>query len=161
MCVPLSARPRLPPRAPAFLRPPPPASTRPSPDVRTTKKPFTNLKEIIRRPSRNLGAAAPRGGVKLQERVLQMLVDLHDRSLVTAPVAVVGGGKDGDDVTVVAPVVPFHHKLVCPCDEGEPIRVVVLLGNVLPTKGNRRQGGGRGGGEMVVFLRMSIYQLYT
>ena len=52
--------------------------------------------------------------VKLQEGILEGVVKLHDGSLVSTAVAVVGGGEDGDHVPVVRPVVPLHHQLVGP-----------------------------------------------
>ena len=56
----------------------------------------------------------PWGWVKLQERVLESVIQLHDGGLVAASVAVVGRGEDGDDVPVVGPVVPLHYELVSP-----------------------------------------------
>ena len=32
--------------------------------------------------------------------------------LVTASVAIVGGGENGDNISVVAPVVPLHDQLM-------------------------------------------------
>ena len=52
--------------------------------------------------------------VKLQEGILEGVVKLHDGSLVSTAVAVVGGGEDGDHVPVVRPVVPLHDQLVGP-----------------------------------------------
>lgn len=37
--------------------------------------------------------------VKLQERILEMIVHFEDGSLVTTSIAVVGSREDGDDVT--------------------------------------------------------------
>ena len=63
--------------------------------------------------------------------VFQCVVQLHDGRLVAASVAVVGRGEYGDDVPVVAPVVPLHDELVRPRDERQPVRVVERLGDVL------------------------------
>ena len=63
--------------------------------------------------------------------VFQRVVQLHDGRLVAASVAVVGRGEDGDDVSVVAPVVALHDELVRPRDQRQPVRVVERLGDVL------------------------------
>ena len=63
--------------------------------------------------------------------ILHELVDLHYGGLVSTPVAVVGGGEDGDDVAVVRPVVPAHDQLMGTGDSSQPIRVVKLLRDVL------------------------------
>ena len=38
----------------------------------------------------------------------------NNTDLISASVAVVGGGEDGDHVPVVGPVVPLHHQLMGP-----------------------------------------------
>lgn len=65
------------------------------------------------------------------QRVLESIVELHDRRLVAAPVAVVGGAEDGHHVPVVAPVVAFHDQLMGARDERQPIGVVERLRDVL------------------------------
>ena len=67
----------------------------------------------------------------MQERVFHELVHFHDGCFVTATVAVVGCGEDGDDVAVVGPVVTVHHKLMGACYQFQVIRVVELLRYVL------------------------------
>jgi hypothetical protein len=81
--------------------------------------------------------------------VFQVLIDLHDGSLVTASVAVVGGcswldaicssrrsqevltGEYGDHVPVLRPVVPLHHKLVSSGNQRQTVVVVESLGYIL------------------------------
>ena len=72
--------------------------------------------------------------------VFQMLVDLEDRGLVAAAVAVVGSAEDGDCVAVVAPCVPFHGELVGAGDQHEPILLVKLLRYVLTKRVARTPG---------------------
>lgn len=62
--------------------------------------------------------------------VLEVLINFHDGGLVTAPVAVVGGAEDGDNVSLVAPVVTLHHELVRPRHEGQAVAVVEGLRDV-------------------------------
>ena len=76
----------------------------------------------------------PRCRVKLEEGVFEGVVQLHDGGLVPAPVAVVGGGEDGDDVPVVRPVVALHHELVSSANQGQTIRMVECLRYVLKTE---------------------------
>ena len=77
--------------------------------------------------------------------VFQMLVDLHYRGLVAAPVAVVGRcqfvselnsqhvctvqltRKDGHDISILRPIVPLHHELMCPGNQGQSIVMVESL----------------------------------
>ena len=81
----------------------------------------------------DLERKSPGGRVKLKEGVLQGVIQLHNRGLHTAhnqhlsqnikagenhlvstAVAIVGCREDGDNISVVGPVVPLHHQLVCP-----------------------------------------------
>ena len=43
---------------------------------------------------------------------LHVFVDLHNRGLVAASVAVVGCREDCDDVAVMRPVVTIHYQLM-------------------------------------------------
>ena len=47
--------------------------------------------------------------IESKEIVLHEFVDLHDGGLVAAPVAIVRGGEDSDNVAFVGPVVPVHN----------------------------------------------------
>jgi hypothetical protein len=66
--------------------------------------------------------------------VLEMLINLHDRCLIAAAVAVVGRTEDGDNIPVLTPVVALHNQLMRSCHQGQAIVVIEGLGNVL-TKG--------------------------
>jgi len=50
--------------------------------------------------------------VELQEGVFHKLINFHDGCFVTASITIVRGGEDGDDVSVVRPVVSIHDKLM-------------------------------------------------
>lgn len=63
--------------------------------------------------------------------MLHVLIELHDGSLVTAAVAVVGRREDGNDGLFVAPVVSFHDKLMGTRDESKTVGAVELLRHVL------------------------------
>ena len=76
----------------------------------------------------------PWSWVKLQEGILEGVVKLHDGSLVSTAVAVVGGGEDGDHVPVMAPVVALHHQLMGSAHQGQTIRMVECLGYILKVK---------------------------
>ena len=60
----------------------------------------------------NEGEKEPGGRIKLEEGVLQGVIQLHNGSLVSTAVAVVGGREDGDNISVMGPVIPLHHKLM-------------------------------------------------
>ena len=65
----------------------------------------------------------PRSRVELQEGLIKVLVDLHYRPLVPAPITVIGSRKNSNDLLLVAPVVTLHDELVSSCDEREPIHL--------------------------------------
>ena len=72
--------------------------------------------------------------IELQELRGHVVAHLHDRRLVSAPIAVVGGAEDGHQPLVVVPEVPLHHELVRPRDHLQPVGVVELFGDVLPER---------------------------
>ena len=63
--------------------------------------------------------------------ILQMLIYLHDRCLVTASVTVVGSTEDRDHIPVLTPIVALHDQLVSPCDQGQTVVMIECLGYVL------------------------------
>jgi len=91
---------------------------------------FEILQEVVGSFAGDMGLAASRSGVKLEEGVFEVLVNLHNGGLVAAPVAVVGGTEDRDHVPLVAPVVTLHHELMGPRHQGQTVAVVEGLGNV-------------------------------
>lgn len=70
-----------------------------------------------------------------------MLVDLHYRRLVPAPVAIIRRREDGHHVPVLAPVVALHHQLVRSRHERQAIVVVKGLADVLPERVARSTRG--------------------
>ena len=66
------------------------------------------------------------GPLKLEDPqcVLQVLIDFHDCSLVTASVAVIGCAKDRDHIPILTPVVPFHDQLMCSGNQRQAVIVV-------------------------------------
>ena len=58
------------------------------------------------------------------------IVDFHNGRLVTAPVAIVGCGKNSDDRSVVLPLVALHDQLVSASNEIQSVNVGELLCNV-------------------------------
>ena len=64
------------------------------------------------------------------ERSIKLFVYIQQRSLVSAPVAVVGSRPDCDEVLVLEPVlIALHHKLVSSCDEIDVVDMIEFLGN--------------------------------
>ena len=101
--------------------------------MRLSKSTFrSRSEEVVWRSSADHWLAGSRTWVKLQagmrvshERVrgqihsqgiLQMLIDLHNRCLITASVTVIGRTEYCDDVPILTPVVALHDKLVSSCD---------------------------------------------
>lgn len=67
----------------------------------------TSSEEVVRRATGHVWLSASRCRVELQERVLQLVVQLNHRRLVAAAVAVVRSREHRHNVAVVAPVVPL------------------------------------------------------
>jgi hypothetical protein len=63
--------------------------------------------------------------------ILQMLVNLHNRSLVTTSVAVVGCTEYRDHIPVLTPIVSLHDELMRSCDQGQPVVVIECFADVL------------------------------
>lgn len=66
--------------------------------------------------------------------VLQVLVNLHNRSLVATSVTVIWSAEDGHDVSILTPIVSFHDQLVCSGNQCEAIVMIECFRNIL-TKG--------------------------
>jgi len=60
-----------------------------------------------------------------------MFVDFHDRRLVTASVAVVGCREDGNNISVLRPIIALHHELMSTCNKRETVVMVERLRDVL------------------------------
>ncbi|KAH9407846.1 hypothetical protein TYRP_011491 [Tyrophagus putrescentiae] len=89
------------------------------------------LEKVIGRSAGDVRLAALRRRVKLEEGVVEGVVELHDRRLVAAAVAVVGRTEDGHHVVVVAPVEALHHQLVGAGDQRQAVGVVEGLADVV------------------------------
>merc|ERR1712029_959055 len=85
------------------------------------------LEEVVRRPSGNMGLAASRGRVKLQEGVLQCIVEFHYGCLVPATITVVWCRKYCNHISVLRPVVSLLDKLMGAGHECKSVRVVERL----------------------------------
>jgi len=66
--------------------------------------------------------------------LLDRVIDLHNGSLITAPVAVVGSRKDRDYTAIVLPLVSFHYELMRASNKVEAVNVGKLFRNVLPKR---------------------------
>mmetsp|Transcript_28058 Transcript_28058/g.63438 ORF Transcript_28058/g.63438 Transcript_28058/m.63438 type:complete len:212 (+) Transcript_28058:167-802(+) len=78
-----------------------------------------------------VGFASPWRRVKLNEFRMHVFVDLHDRGLVPASVAVVGRAEQSDYRVLVRPVVSLHDQLMCSDNKLEAVDVVEMLRNIL------------------------------
>jgi len=89
------------------------------------------LQEVVWGSTRDHGFTSPGAWIELQEGVLQVLVNLHDRSLITASVAVVRCREDSHNVPVLRPVVALHNQLVSAGNQRQAVVVVECLRNIL------------------------------
>jgi len=71
---------------------------------------------------------------RILRSLIDRIVDFHNSSLVTAPVAIIGRRKNRDDGSVVLPLVSFHDELMRARNKVQAIDVRKLLRDVL-TKG--------------------------
>ena len=66
-----------------------------------------------------------------------MLVDLHDSSLVTASVAIVGRAENGDHVPILTPIVALHHQLMSSCNQRQAVVVIERFADILSKRVSR------------------------
>jgi len=60
-----------------------------------------------------------------------MLINLHDGSLITTSIAIVGGREYRHHIPILAPVVAFHNQLMGSCNKRQPVVMVEGLADVL------------------------------
>jgi hypothetical protein len=75
------------------------------------------------------------------QRILQVLVNLHDSSLVTTSIAVIRCTEDSHDVSLLTPIVPLHDQLMGSADERKAVVMVEGFRDILP---ERVSGSARG-----------------
>jgi len=61
-----------------------------------------------------------------------MLINFHNGGLISATIAVIWGGENRDNVSILRPIISFHYQLVRSCDQRQPVVVIKGLGNILP-----------------------------
>lgn len=87
--------------------------------------------EIIRRLLDDLLLTSSRVRVKLDIFLLQVLVQLHNGSLIITAVAVVGCTEDCTYLIVVLELIAFVHHLMCTCHHTQTVWMHELLCYVL------------------------------
>ena len=60
-----------------------------------------------------------------------MLVNLHNGSLITTSIAIVGCRKYRHHIPILTPIVAFHNKLMSSCNERKSIVMVECLADIL------------------------------
>src|SRR5271163_1536995 len=60
-----------------------------------------------------------------------MLINLHNRCLITAAIAVVWRTEDCNHISILAPIISFHDQLVSSSDQRQPVVVIKRLGDIL------------------------------
>lgn len=63
--------------------------------------------------------------------LLRRIVHLHNSSLVATAVTVIWRREDGDNRSIVLPLVALHDKLMCTCYEIKTVNMSELLRNIL------------------------------
>lgn len=110
------------------------------------------LQEIIRDTAGGAGFSTTCCGVKGQEGILEVLINLHNCGLVPTSVTIVGGGEDGDDILLMDPGVTIDDQLMRSRNQCEAVVVVELLRDV-DTEGVTRTTGGDTPGETIIRVR--------
>lgn len=85
------------------------------------------LQEVVGSSTGDVGLSSARGGVKLQKRVFEGVIELHDGRLVTTAIAVIWSAKYRHNIPLVAPVVALHDELMCTRHQRESVGVVERL----------------------------------
>jgi len=70
------------------------------------------------------------GGLENFEELLQILVQLHNRSYIATSIIVVWGWPYGDQFLIEHKFIPLHYQLMCPCHKSESIVVAKVLHRV-------------------------------
>ena len=74
-------------------------------------------------------------------QMIHLIIHLHNRRLIPAPVTIIRRREHGTNRSVVLPLIPLHNELMRPCDEEEIVDVGELFGNVLAEGVTRSSGG--------------------
>lgn len=82
------------------------------------------LQEVVRSPSRDMRFSSSWSRIKLKERVLKVVIQFHDRSLIPTSIAIVWCRKNGNHLSIVTPVVSFHHQLMSSSNESQAIGMI-------------------------------------
>ena len=90
-----------------------------------------SLQKVVGCASGHVWLSTSWGWVKLQEWVLEGIVQLHDWCLVSTSVAIIGCWEDCDHVSIMWPIVSLHNQLMCPWNQGQPVWMVECLGYIL------------------------------
>mmetsp|Transcript_3210 Transcript_3210/g.13928 ORF Transcript_3210/g.13928 Transcript_3210/m.13928 type:complete len:312 (+) Transcript_3210:1674-2609(+) len=98
------------------------------------------VRHLVLRPSQ-LRIDRPAKLIKLEEIPVHPLVNLHDRRLVPAPVAVIRRAEHRHHRLIVRPLVPVLHQLVRSGDQVQAVAVVELLRDVLTERVPRASRG--------------------
>lgn len=72
--------------------------------------------------------------------ILQILINLHNRSLITTPVAVIRRTEDGNHIPILTPIVPLHDQLMGSCDQCKSVVVVERFRDILAEGVSRASG---------------------
>ena len=62
---------------------------------------------------------------------IQIVINFHDCTLVTTPIAIIRRREDSDNHTIMLPLVSFHDQLMRPCNEMQTVNLSKLLSDVL------------------------------
>lgn len=84
---------------------------------------IANCKEMLACKAKKKSWLPTRAAANLQG-VLQMLINLHNRSLVTTSITVIGSAENRHHISILAPVVSFHDQLVC---SGYQCKTIVMI----------------------------------
>lgn len=66
--------------------------------------------------------------------VINIIIYLHYRCLVTASVAIVGSRENSHHCSIMLPLISLHHKLMCSCDKVKIVDMGELFCDILPER---------------------------
>jgi hypothetical protein len=90
------------------------------------------LQEVVGCAAGDMGLAPPWCRVKLQECVLEVIVQFHDSCLIAASVAVIRRRENCHHLTLMAPIITLHDQLMGSGNQSEAVSVVKSFAYILP-----------------------------
>ena len=88
-------------------------------------------KEVVRCSSRNMWLSSSWCRIKYKEIVIHMFIYFHYASFIGTSITIIGCWKDCHNISLMAPIISIHYKLMCPWDQLKVISMIKLFWDIL------------------------------